>query len=189
MSTSAVAGGKLEWAIREHRAIPAGWGVTAAGEHTTDPAQVLPAGGGLLPLGGSEEHSSYKGYGLALMVEVLTGVLAGGPTTRGVGALTSSVPVHAAGVSHVFVALDARRFGMDDLPARVAALCGELRELTPVDPERPVLVPGDPEEAMLRVRTRDGIPIASEVEAPLAALADRTGIPLPRKEPAGAQSA
>lgn len=42
-------------------------------------------GGGLLPLGGDEESSGYKGYGLMFMVEILCGILAGsrfGPNVR-----------------------------------------------------------------------------------------------------------
>lgn len=51
---------------------------------TTDPKKVLD-GGGLLPLGGSEEQGGYKGYGLTMMVEILCGVLSGslyGPHIR-----------------------------------------------------------------------------------------------------------
>jgi LDH2 family malate/lactate/ureidoglycolate dehydrogenase len=179
MSTSAVAGGKLEKALRENRTIPEGWGLTPEGEHTTDPARVIPAGGGLLPLGGSEEHSSYKGYGLALMVEVLGAVMGGGAHTRGVGPLTSSEPKHPADVSHFFVAVDPGRFTTrDGFAARVAGLCDELRSLEPAEPGLPVLVPGDPEDEMFRARTARGVPIPAEVAAPLRQLGDRVGTEL-----------
>lgn len=51
---------------------------------TTDPNKVLKEGG-LLPLGGTEEHGGYKGYGLTFMVEILCGILSGslfGPNIR-----------------------------------------------------------------------------------------------------------
>lgn len=44
---------------------------------TTDPKKVLESGGGLLPLGGSEEQGGYKGYGLTFMVDILCGILSG----------------------------------------------------------------------------------------------------------------
>lgn len=58
--------------------IPKGWAVDGQGDITDDPSKVLD-GGGLLYLGGSEETGGYKGYGLGMMVEVLGGILGGGP--------------------------------------------------------------------------------------------------------------
>jgi LDH2 family malate/lactate/ureidoglycolate dehydrogenase len=77
MATSVVAVGKVEVARRAGRRIPAGWGVDADGQPTTDPAAVL-EGGRMLPLGGSAETAGYKGYGLASAVDILTGMLGGG---------------------------------------------------------------------------------------------------------------
>jgi LDH2 family malate/lactate/ureidoglycolate dehydrogenase len=70
MATSAVAAGKLSVARARGHAIPEGWILDKDGEPTTDPA----AGGVALPLGGSEGH---KGYGLSVMVEILSGILTG----------------------------------------------------------------------------------------------------------------
>lgn len=52
------------------------WGVDSDGKQTTDPSKII-FGGGVTPLGGSELTAGYKGYGLGLMVEMLSGVLAG----------------------------------------------------------------------------------------------------------------
>jgi len=70
MATSAVAAGKLNVARARGAAIPEGWILDKEGHPTTDPA----AGGVGLPLGGSEGH---KGYGLSVMVEILSGILTG----------------------------------------------------------------------------------------------------------------
>jgi uncharacterized oxidoreductase len=70
MATSAVAAGKLNVARTRGYAIPEGWILDKEGNPTTDPA----AGGVALPLGGSEGH---KGYGLSVMVEILSGILPG----------------------------------------------------------------------------------------------------------------
>jgi len=62
---------------RKGEEIPEGWGVDGQGQVTTDPAEVV-KDGGLLYLGGAEETGGYKGYGLAMMVEILGGILGGG---------------------------------------------------------------------------------------------------------------
>jgi LDH2 family malate/lactate/ureidoglycolate dehydrogenase len=73
MATSAVAVGKLTLAQARGEKIPLGWIVDSDGKHTTDPARFRP-GGALLPLGGTE---GYKGSGLAVIVEILCGLLTG----------------------------------------------------------------------------------------------------------------
>jgi len=83
MATSTVPRGKLEVYHRQEKPIPLGWATDERGVPTTDAGRVLDnfvkrAGGGLLPLGGAgEEMSGYKGYGLGLMVEILSAVLPG----------------------------------------------------------------------------------------------------------------
>lgn len=61
MATSTVALGKIEYKDRQQKPIPVGWGADSHGRVTTDSKQVLESGG-LLPLGGTEELSGYKGY-------------------------------------------------------------------------------------------------------------------------------
>src|SRR5256712_9190689 len=81
MATATVPRGKVEVYNRAGKPIPHGWAVDETGRSSTDPARVLNAlakrlGGGLLPLGGEgEDLGGHKGYGLALMVDVLSGVL------------------------------------------------------------------------------------------------------------------
>ena len=53
-----------------------GWALDVDGRPTTSPDAALRAS--LLPLGGTEEAAGYKGYGLGLVVDMLTGVLGGG---------------------------------------------------------------------------------------------------------------
>ncbi|KAK7508680.1 hypothetical protein BaRGS_00000246 [Batillaria attramentaria] len=84
MATTVVALGKVEVKNTLQEQIPLGWGVDTEGKPTTDPKIVL-GDGGLMPLGGAEETSGYKGYGLGLMVEVFCGILSGatfGPFIR-----------------------------------------------------------------------------------------------------------
>jgi LDH2 family malate/lactate/ureidoglycolate dehydrogenase len=83
MATSAAAYGKIEIACRRGEPIPEGWAVDGEGRDTTDPHNMV-EGGALLPLGSDRDRGGHKGYGLAIMVDVLCGVLSGanwGPFT------------------------------------------------------------------------------------------------------------
>ena len=74
MATSTVAVGKLEIAARRALPIPVGWALDSEARPTKDPTTFF-SGGGLLPLGGTPEQGSYKGFGLALAVDVFCGLL------------------------------------------------------------------------------------------------------------------
>src|SRR6266436_3215402 len=83
MATSAAAYGKIEIARRRGEPIPEGWAVDGEGRATTNPNDMV-NGGALLPLGSDRERGGHKGYGLAIMVDILCGVLSGanwGPFT------------------------------------------------------------------------------------------------------------
>jgi len=83
MATSTVPTGKLEVYRREGKTMPTTWATDELGNPTQDAARVLAnildkKGGGLLPLGGAEEENGgHKGYGLGLVVDILSGVLSG----------------------------------------------------------------------------------------------------------------
>ena len=77
MATTAVAVGKIEMKRRTNEPCPLGWAQDSQGRPLTDPHEAFDASR-LLPLGGSEETSGFKGYGLGAMVDILCGVLAGG---------------------------------------------------------------------------------------------------------------
>lgn len=62
--------------IRKKEPIPEGWAQDKEGNITTD-AELAFKSSSLMPLGGSEQTSGYKGYGLALLVETFCGILAG----------------------------------------------------------------------------------------------------------------
>ena len=75
MATSVVPRGRLEVAARRGEHVPAGWALDTRGRATHDPEEAL--AGALLPLGGLPITSGYKGYGLAMAVEMLSAVLPG----------------------------------------------------------------------------------------------------------------
>ena len=129
-----------------------------------------PKAGGLLPLGGSnEEQGGHKGYGLALLVELLTGGLAQGMPSR-------SIPRASEGICFFFMVIDPALFGeAKDVRKHVAHIVEEYRRTTPIDPNAPVLIPGDKERAFRERALRDGIELSGEVVEVLRRVAAKTG--------------
>jgi LDH2 family malate/lactate/ureidoglycolate dehydrogenase len=169
MATSQVAINRVFNARDEGRSIPEGWGVDERGEPTTDPAKVKSA----VPLGG------YKGYGLALLVEILCGVLAGAGVREGVGDLYSGGEVRQ-NTGHFHLAIDPERtVGRDAFAGVLGTLLDELRAIPPARGFDEVLVAGDPEARAAAERSRDGIPIVPALWTKLCALSDELGITPP----------
>jgi ureidoglycolate dehydrogenase (NAD+) len=171
MATSQVAMNRVWNARDEGRPIPEGWGVDADGRTTTDAAAVVSG----MPLGG------YKGYGLALMVEVLCGVLAGAGVRHGVGELygDGSGPQDTG---HFHFALDPERtVGRDRFAAVLDGLLAELRAIPPSPGFDEVLVPGDPEDRAREARERAGVPIEPALWSTLCALSEELGVSVPRE--------
>jgi ureidoglycolate dehydrogenase (NAD+) len=169
MATSQVAMNRVWNARDEGRPIPEGWGVDAEGRTTTDAAAVV-AG---MPLGG------YKGYGLALMVEVLCGVLAGAGVRHGVGELYGGEAA-PQDTGHFHLAIDPERtVGRDRFEAVLERLLGELRAIPPAPGFEEVLVAGDPEERCRVERSRAGVPIEPVLWGTLRALSEELGVAPP----------
>lgn len=149
MSTSTVAMGKLEIANRADRLVPDGWAVDGRGDPLNRPSDLIDGmltgqAGGLLPLGGSgTEHGGHKGYGMGLIVEVLSAVLGGGGDLR---VHKSGAERFAGHVSHSVIVVDpAHLAGVEPTNRALDMLIGALRDSPPLDPDIPVKVPGDPE--------------------------------------------
>src|SRR5699024_5159180 len=90
MAMSAVAAWNIRMAADRGESIPSTWGLDSEGRATTDPADIMDRGGLLRPLG------DHKGYGLAFMIDVLTGALSGGAFGQDVKRLEEDAPVNAS---------------------------------------------------------------------------------------------
>lgn len=127
MATTAVAFGKIEMQRRKGEPIPSGWALGADSNITTDANAAFDASL-LLPLGGPEITSGYKGYGLAAMVEMFCGVTAGGTFASNVRKWSLGGSSGEADLGQVFIAVDPECFapGFKD---RMSEMNGILREL------------------------------------------------------------
>jgi len=183
MATSTVPRGKLEVYDRASKPIPLGWATDERGLPTEDAHRVLDnfakrAGGGLLPLGGAgEEFSGYKGYGLGILVEILSAVL------PGAAYLTDVYPRDAGGrplpadLGHFFGAwrIDAFRpagefkADMDDMIRRLKG--GHLAEGA-----TRIWIHGEKELEEQARRREKGIPLGAKVEASLKQIAADLGV-------------
>ena len=155
-STSAAAEGRVRLARQNRLEVPEGWLVDAEGRPTRDP-EALYAGGALLPAGG------HRGYALALLVEVLGGVLAGAGTSS-----TGDAPGNG-------LVLDRPRPGAlgwrRGFLAGVDAVADALTAVEPAPEFDRVRLPGEPEAETEARRRAEGIPIPEATWEELAALA------------------
>ncbi|KOC68685.1 Malate dehydrogenase [Habropoda laboriosa] len=153
MATTAVALGKIELAIRKEEPIPEGWALGTDGKPTRDSEDAYKASL-LMPLGGEENNSGYKGYGLGLMVEVLCGVLSGSEFGSNIRQWKNKSKI--ANLGQCFMAVDPAAFGPGS-EERLGKLLQQLRDLPTVS-DKPVIIAGDPEKAsMARVDKEGGI--------------------------------
>jgi len=189
MATSVVPRGKLEVADRNRKQIPIGWAVDEKGFDCTNPGQVLAnmlarSGGGILPLGGrGEEFSGYKGYGLALLVDVLCGVLSGSAFGLDVDNLAGPAAVAAGAaprVGHFFMAIDIARFmPLEEFGKRLDGLFSMLRSSKHALDQATIYVHGEKEQIRTMLHEGGGIPIGENVFETLRRIAKECGVDAP----------
>jgi LDH2 family malate/lactate/ureidoglycolate dehydrogenase len=137
MAISTVAGGKVFAAQTLGQPIPDNWIIGPDGRPTTD-ASAFPERGALQPMAG------HKGYGLALLIESLAGILPGGMFTRQVGAWMSSDPALPTHHGAAFIAIDAGlALPPGDFAKRVDALIDEVHTAPKADGAERIFVPGE----------------------------------------------
>lgn len=163
-ATSAIAVGKVKVAFNAGREVPAGALVTHEGVPSSDPAVMYGQG----PRGALLSFGAHKGYGLALVCEILAGALTGGGTNQ------PATPKDRGIVNGMMgILLDPARLA--DNPAfadEVQAICAHVQASAPGR----VLIPGDPERRSKAARMAEGIPLDDVTWGDLSACATRLGI-------------
>ena len=168
MATSGLAGSTVRQHRREGTDLPEGLAVNADGTPLTDPDAL--GAGALLPFGGA------KGYGLALMVEILAGVLTGAGVSRGVSSMYEDV-AHGGDNGHLMIAIDIARFlPLETYHDRLEGLIASIRSSAGAGE---VLLPGELRWRTFRDSERDGVALSPDAIEALETAARDTGVAVP----------
>ena len=172
ISTAIVAGGKIRQTMAAGKPIPEGWLVDAEGRPTTD-GNVYPFKGALLPMAG------HKGYGLAIMIDVLSGVLAGAAVRDKVGSWMDD-PATPTNHGHAFIVINPKvMLGLDQFEAGMNGLIDGVKA-APTIPEIPsLMMPGEIEHNKRAAALKNGIPLLDDVVDSLRLASKEASVPLP----------
>ncbi|MGH8872662.1 MAG: Ldh family oxidoreductase [Acidimicrobiia bacterium] len=174
IATSTVAVGKVETALREGRTPPPGW-VGSSRPPSLDENGVLSTDTPLLPLGGEgTETGGHKGYGLALMVELLCGALGGSSLeARIAGAAGAS----AAAMGHLMGAIRVDGFRpREEVQSGMEATFELIRRSARAPGQDRIYIHGEPEAEAEAIHRGEGIPVSGPVMGQLARWADRLDV-------------
>ncbi len=183
MATSGVPRGKIEVYKRLGKPLPLGWATDERGTATTDAARVIEnlntrAGGGLLPLGGVDELlGGHKGYGLALLVDILCGVLPGAGYADTVYPKAADGKPLPANVGHFFGALRVDGFRpLAEFKATMDDIIRRMKGASKAEGQQRIYIHGEKEFEATEERMAKGIPLHPNVVADLKAIAEELGI-------------
>jgi LDH2 family malate/lactate/ureidoglycolate dehydrogenase len=171
MASSATAGFKVRLAALAGKTLPPGLILDAAGEPTTDPQEYL-RGGLILPVGG--EHAAHKGYGLAMVVDALAGVLTGAGFARAAGVTDGKE-------GQFFLVLDPELFQpREEFLRRMDEQIEQTKGAEPLPGVEEVLVPGERGQRRRRALiSRHAVPLGSVTWQTLEKTCASLGVPLP----------
>jgi len=166
-SMSSLAANKIALLNRVGGDVLPGWVSRADGSPVMEEGPV-PDGFMMLPLGGTREIGSHKGFGLIMLVEVLTSLLAG----------AGGGPFRRRDSAHFFMALDVAAFTrVEQFKADMDEYLARILTCTPAPGERRVVYPGVEECEAEAERTARGIPYHPEVIAWLKGICGSVGAP------------
>lgn len=189
MSAAVVAAGRIRQARARGERVPVGWLADADGEPVTDPNAYFDGAADLQFLGGGPATGGYKGYGLAVLADILCGVLTGAAVgTDSAG----GAPREDADIGHFFLAVDVGAFReRGAFQADLDRMLGTLAGSTPARPDRSLGYPGLPEHER-RLASAESVAVPAEAVAELEGIAADLGLPAPVRvaagSPAGARS-
>lgn len=180
-ATTVVPRGKIEVYHKENKELDSGWAVDNTGATCTDPERVLECisnkqlgGGGILPVGGKDEHSgSHKGYGYSMMCEILCAICSFGATSNH----HIRVNGQGAGTCHSFIVIDPAIFGDPDvMKANMSQFLQELRDADRADENVPIYTHGEKEHYAYRKNMEHGIDVNIRTVAEMASICESLGM-------------
>lgn len=167
MANTGVARGKIYLARNKREPIPLGWAINAAGEPTTDPQEAID--GIILPMAG------HKGYAIAAMVDVLSGVLTGSGFLSAVHSPYKTAEKSNCG--HLMIAINIAAFQpLGEFHARMEEFIEEIKSVPLAQGFDEVFYPGEIEARNNEKNRREGLTLPEDTRADLARIAKLTGL-------------
>lgn len=153
MATTVQAWGKVLDARSKNKEIPDTWAVDKNGVATTDPHAVA----GLVPIAGP------KGYGLMMMVDILSGILMGLPFGKHVSSMYSNME-EGRDLGQLYILIDPKKFtSLEGFKANIEQTIKELHDVRPADGFDSVQVPGEMSGRRYDKHMAEGIPVAKGI--------------------------
>lgn len=167
MAPSVVAKGKIRKAARRGEKIPLGWAYDKDGKPTEDADEAL--NGSMAPIGGP------KGSGIAILMDIMSGVLSGAAFGGEVG--DQYKEARPQNVGHAFIAIKPDIFmSSDEFRSRMDTLVQRVHGVTPANGFKEVLFPGEPEYRLSVQRSKEGIPFADAEKEMFDDIAKKYGV-------------
>ena len=167
MANTGVARGKIYLARNKRLPIPLGWALNSRGEPTTDPQEAID--GIILPM------AEHKGYAIAVMVDMLSGVLTGSGFLSAVHSPYRTAEKSNCG--HLMVALDIKAFQpLEQFQQRMEEFLGEIKSVPRAPGYEEVFYPGEIEAANDARLRREGLLLAEDTLASLKRIGEETGL-------------
>ncbi|MCM3762292.1 Ldh family oxidoreductase [Alkalihalobacillus oceani] len=169
MATSVVARGKIISAHKNNQKIPIGWALSKEGKETTDPQEALE--GLCLPVGGP------KGYGIALLVDVISGLFTGASYGPHIGDLYKDFE-NKQNVGHFFFVTRADLFqSLQEFKRSMDKMVKEIKQIPLAEGVERIYLPGEIENKTMKDRKIKGIPVSPEIRNDFIELAIKYQIP------------
>jgi LDH2 family malate/lactate/ureidoglycolate dehydrogenase len=167
MANTGVARGKIYLARNKRLPIPLGWALNSKGEPTTDPQEAID--GIILPMAG------HKGYAIAVMVDMLSGVLTGSGFLSAVHSPYRTAEKSNCG--HLMVAMDIEAFQpLEQFQKRMEDFVEELKSVPKAPGHDEVFYPGEIEAVNDARHRREGLLLAEDTLASLRRIGEETGL-------------
>jgi LDH2 family malate/lactate/ureidoglycolate dehydrogenase len=173
MATTVVARGRINLYAKQNKPLEPGWAFDEHGRPTTDP--VVAMKGLLAPIGG------YKGYGIALAVDLLCGVLTGSNYGAHFPGFLADNMIDPTDVGSVFAAVNIESFmDLEEFKAAMDKALREIKTSPRADGVKRIFIPGEIEFETKAERLAHGIPIPEQVVKDFVALGRELAIPFPQ---------
>jgi LDH2 family malate/lactate/ureidoglycolate dehydrogenase len=170
-ATSVTQRGKIEVYARKGEAIPEGWVIGEDGQYRTDTEQILvdlvEGKAALTPLGGlGEQTAGYKGYGYAMVIEMLSAALQQGAFLKALSGYDAEGERIPYPLGHFFLAINVESFtDLDAFRETTGDICRALRNSRKAPGAQRIWTPGEKEHDAWLERSDKGVPFGESLRA------------------------